>query len=101
MRLIIRHSDGSLEPAILLARMGTRIRASLPSCEDAVEFRPARGRWLAENGDVVQIEFDVPDREFHALVQRTANACEDPSDALEVHLWSICLPPMAAAMWVN
>jgi hypothetical protein len=92
MRLIIEYPDGSLRPAMIMAMMGDRMRASLPGCEDAVEFRLADGRWLAENGDVVRPYFKVSDSQFQAVVQHTAEACDDRADALEVHLWSICVP---------
>jgi len=101
MRLIIHYPDGSSQPAIIMATIGARMRASVPGCDDAVESRLADGRWLAANGDVVKMQFDVADREFQTLVQDTAEACNDRSDALEVYLWSICVPQTPSVVRVN
>jgi hypothetical protein len=101
MRLTVRFADGSLRPAIMLITIGDRIRASVPGCCDAVEFRFEDGHWFDEAENLVDIDFDVPDQEFASLVQDSAAACDDRSDALEVHLWSLCLPMRSSASRVN
>ncbi len=77
MRLIIYRADGSWRPAILLAVIGARIRVSVPGCDDAVQFRLAGGRWLAESGEAVVIRFNVAACEFDALAQRAVQDCGD------------------------
>ncbi len=101
MRLALRFADGSLRPAIMLITIGARMRASLPGCDDAMEFRFEDGQWFGETGNLVDIEFDVPDQEFAALVQGSAAACDDRSDALGVYLWSLCCPPRSSTLRVN
>ena len=73
MRLIVRHPDGSIQAAIMVATIGARMRAFVPGCDDAVEFRLADGRWLAENGQAVEIRFDAADDEFDSLAQYAAD----------------------------
>ncbi len=92
MRLIIRYPHGP-KPAIVLATIGPRIRLSIPGCDDAVEIRLADNRWLAEDGTPIEVDFNVPDHEFNALIERTASGCVERSDALEVYLWAACVPP--------
>ncbi len=101
MRLIIQCPDGSLRPTIIIAMIGTRMRASVPGCDDALEFRLDDGRWLAENGEVVEMQFEVADHKFQALVQDTATACDDQSDKLEVYLWAACVPLLPSLVRVN
>ena len=64
MRLLVQYLDGSVRPAILTATFGTRLRASIPAMDDAAEFRWAAGRWHAENGEAVEIQFDAAMDEF-------------------------------------
>lgn len=74
MQLIIRYRDGSLQAAILLATYGGRLRVSIPTSDDAVEFRWAGARWLTENGRTVEIEFDAAPDEFYWCVRQAAAA---------------------------
>ncbi len=101
MRLAVRFTDGSLRPAILLMAIGTRMRVSIPGFDDAVELRAENGHWFDEAGSVVAVEFDLPEREFASLVQETADACDNRSDALEIHLWSVCVPKRSSLLRVN
>ncbi len=101
MRLAIRFADGSPRPAILLIAIGTRIRVSIPGFDDAVEFRLENGHWFDEAGNLVAIDFDLPEREFASFVQESADACGDRSDALDIQLWSLCVPKRSSVLRVN
>ncbi len=101
MRLAVRFVDGLLRPAILMMRMGDRIRVAIPCFDDAVEFRLADGCWFDEAGTMVEIRFDLPDWDFANLVQESAATCRDRSDALEIQLWSLCVPKRSYAVRVN
>jgi hypothetical protein len=59
MRILIRYSDNTVQAAMLLATIGSRVRAAVPGCDDAVEFIWTRQRWQAEDGGAVEIEFDA------------------------------------------
>ena len=72
MRLLVRHLNGSLQAAILIATFGGKLRVSIPACDDAVGFRWVDGQWLAENGDAVEIHFDAAPDEFCWCVQQAA-----------------------------
>jgi hypothetical protein len=56
MRMVIRYSDSTEQAAILLATIGSRVRAAVPGFDDAVEFTWTGERWLAEDGRAVEIE---------------------------------------------
>ncbi len=101
MRLAIQYADGSLRPAVMLVMIGPKMRASLPGCDDAVEFRLADGCWFDEAGNMVEIRFDLPDWDFANLVQESAASCPDRSDALEIQLWSLCVSKPSPALRVN
>jgi hypothetical protein len=101
MRLIIRYFDGTLQPAIVMAMSGARMRAFVPGCDDSVEFRLADGRWLAENGEVVEMQFGPAGHEFQALVQHAPEACDDRADTLGVYFWSFCVPQPPSVVSVN
>jgi len=72
MRLLVRHLNGSLQAAILIATFGGKLRVSIPACDDAVGFRWVDGQWLAENGNAVEIHFDAAPDEFYWCVQQAA-----------------------------
>ena len=57
--MVIRYSDSTVQGAILLASIGSRVRAAVPGFDDAVEFTWTGERWLAEDGRAVRIEFDA------------------------------------------
>jgi hypothetical protein len=101
MRVIIAYPDGSLRPGRITVITGSQLRASALGCDDAVEFRLAGGRWLAENGDAIEIYLNVPDHEFQALVRHTAGGGAGSSDALEVYLWSIYVPDSRPSVRVD
>jgi hypothetical protein len=72
MRLLIRYLDGSFGAAIPMATIGGRLRVAVAGSDDVVEFRFADGRWLAENGQAVEIEFDAAPDEFYWWAQQAA-----------------------------
>ncbi len=74
MRLAVRFADASVQLAIMLATIGNRVRAAVPGRDDAVEFRLKDGQWFDEAGNLVTIEFDLPDKAFAWLVQDSAAA---------------------------
>ena len=76
MQLLIRSLDGSVRAAILMAIRGGLLRVAIPGCDDAVGFRWTHGHWLAENGDAVDIQFDVAMGEFCGRVRDAA--CLEP-----------------------
>jgi hypothetical protein len=80
MRLIITRQDGFQEVGILGGFIGGQVRVFVPGSNDAVAFRFAAGRWIAENGDAVQIRFGVGNLEFDALLKVSAG----PIGALDV-----------------
>ena len=75
MRILIRYSDSTVQAAILLSTIGSRVRAAVPGCDDAVEFTWTSQRWLAENGQAVEIEFESP--EWSAACEAAASADSD------------------------
>jgi len=65
VRMLIRYFDGSVRSAMLLAAVGTSLRAALPGCEDASEYRWAGGaEWRDQGGATVGIEFDAGGEAF-------------------------------------
>jgi hypothetical protein len=101
MRLIITFSDGSVKPAIAAAMSGSRVRAFVPGCDDVAEFNLTSGRWVADDGQEVLIQFGAGDQEFHTLVRTTAESYDSPSDAFEVYLLSLMSPTSAECGRVN
>jgi hypothetical protein len=49
------------------------VRAFVPGCDDTAEFRFQAGRWMAENGEMVQIRFNVSEAASNSLLQDTAD----------------------------
>ena len=94
MRILIRYSDSTVQAAILLATIGSRVRAAVPGCDDAVEFTWTSQRWLAENGQAVEIEFDSP--EWSAACEAAASADSgpglEPASSGFPELWGSRLP---------
>ncbi len=78
--MLVRHSDGSLEAAILLATIGSRLRAAVPGRDDVVEFNRADGRWVGAGGETVEITFDP---EAEAFDRAAELACVRPEPAPE------------------
>jgi hypothetical protein len=74
MRLLVRHFDGSLQAAILMAMFGGHLRVSVSGGDDAAEIRWADGQWLAENGDAVKLQFDPAPEEFCRCALHAAEA---------------------------
>jgi hypothetical protein len=62
--LLVLHVGGSIQPAILIAASGNRLRSAIPAQADVVEFKWEGGQWKTENGEPVEIQFDVPAEEF-------------------------------------
>jgi len=56
MHLMIRHLDGRLEDAVILAISADRMRISIPNCDDTTELHLAQGVWMNENHEPVEIE---------------------------------------------
>ena len=73
--MLIRYSDSTVQAAILLAAIGSRVRAAVPGSDDAVEFTWTSERWLAENGQAVEIEFDAA--EWRAACEAAAPTDSD------------------------
>ena len=101
MRLIITFPDGSVKPAIAADMNGRRVRAFVPGCDDVVAFKLTLGQWFDEDGQAVAIQFGSTDEEFHSLVRHTAEGCDSPSDALQVHLLSLVSSAAAPFERVN
>lgn len=57
MHMLIRHSDGRREEAMLLSATPGTLRIALSGCEDATELQLDRGQWFSEEGLPVEIEF--------------------------------------------
>jgi hypothetical protein len=55
--MTIHYNNGESREAILLARTETSMRVVIRGSADTTELRDAEGRWLAENGEPVDIEF--------------------------------------------
>ena len=83
MRMVIRYSDSTVQAAILLATFGDRVRAAVPGSDDAVEFTRASGRWLAEDGRAVEIEFDAAAEAAGWSAACAAAASTESDDALD------------------
>ncbi len=89
VRLIVTFSDGSVKPAFAPIINGRFVRAFVPGCEDAVEFKWTRGRWLDEGGHKVAIQFDVAHDEFHSLLWNLVESGDPSSNDLQFHLMSL------------
>jgi hypothetical protein len=89
MRILIRYSDRTVQAAILLATIGSRVRAAVPGAEDAVEFTWTNQRWLAENGRAVEIEFDAAEwsAACEAAVSADSGAGWEPAGGDFPELW--------------
>jgi len=61
MHLTISYVDGRRIDAILLAASPERMRISIPDGDDAVELRMEDGVWIAETGELVEIESMILD----------------------------------------
>ncbi len=102
MRLAVRFFDGSLVPAIMLSAIGDRIiRASVPGCDDAVQFRCNGGNWFDEAGNIVQIQFGIPEEAFGKLVQGTTGFSENRSDGGEIDIWWACVRTQSSVLRVD
>jgi hypothetical protein len=101
MRLLVRHFDGSLQAAILIAMCGGYLRVSVPGYDDAVEIRWADGQWLAENGEVVKLQFDPAPEEFYGCVRQAAEARQVALPARMLECWAAHGPQMPSAEPVN
>lgn len=55
--LIIRYGAFFELRGILLSLLGDTIRVALEDCGDAAAFRRVGDRWIAENGEAVEIEW--------------------------------------------
>ncbi len=66
-----------------------------------MEFRFEDGHWFDEAGNLVDIDFDVPDQELASVVQESAAACHDRANALEMYLWSLCVPVRTPTLRLN
>lgn len=65
---------------ILLSLQDDRIRVALEDCGDAAEFRRVGERWIAENGEAVDIEWrPLPSPEsFQVAVMPMDRRAADP-----------------------
>ena len=89
MRILIRYSDSTVQAAILLATIGSRIRAAVPGRGDAVEFTRTSERWLAEDGRAVEIEFGaaVDAAEWSAACNAAASTDSTAGFEPTAHYW--------------
>ena len=55
--MTIHYNNGERREAILLARTEASMRVVIRGSADTTELREAEGRWLADNGEPVDIEF--------------------------------------------
>lgn len=56
MHLTIRHLDGRLEEAVILAISADRMRISIPNRDDVTELNLAQGVWMNEDHEPVEFE---------------------------------------------
>jgi hypothetical protein len=57
MYIVLRHSRGRYQEAILLAAGPGSMRLAIPGREDVLELTLTHGRWTAEDGEAVEIGF--------------------------------------------
>jgi hypothetical protein len=101
MRLLVRHPDGSIEAAILIAVFGGTLRVSTPGADDAMEFRWAKSQWLAENGDAVELQFDAAPEAFQWCVRQSVWARQSDLRQRMRNSWAACWPAPAPTATVN
>ncbi len=56
MKTLVRYFDGSVDVAIVLAVIGSRLRLALPGREDVTEFQWANGQYVNETGEFVSVD---------------------------------------------
>jgi len=56
MHITIRFLDGRRVEGIVLAVSAEKMRLSLPDCDDAMELTLARGMWMTEKREFVELE---------------------------------------------
>ena len=101
MRILIRYSNATVQAAMLLATIGRRVRAAVPGREDAVEFTWSSQRWLAEDGQAVDIEFDVAGNAAEWRVAYDATAPKDAPADLESQCWPTPEPAESGPAYLN
>jgi hypothetical protein len=104
MRILIRYSDSTVQAAILLAMIGSRVRAAVPGCDDAVEFTRTSERWSAEDGRAVEIEFDATANAAEWSAVCNAAASTDSAAGFEptaAHYWQTPEPPETVSAYLN
>jgi hypothetical protein len=91
MRILIRYSDTTVQPAMLLATIGSRVRAAAPGGDDALEFTRTSGRWMAADGRSAEIEFDVAADSAEWNAAYHAAVAPEPTAGFELaaHTWQI------------
>jgi hypothetical protein len=94
MRILIRYSDNTAQAAMLLATIGSRVRAAVPGCDDAVEFTRTGERWLGEDGRPVDIEFDAAEdsAEWSVAADAATPQGADAEFELAEQCWGIPAP---------
>jgi hypothetical protein len=101
MRILIRYSDATVQAAMLLAAIGPRVRAAVPGCDDALEFRRTNERWVAEDGRAVEIEFDVAADRSEWIAAYYAAVATDSAADFEMGYWPAPEPSETGSAYLN
>jgi hypothetical protein len=56
--MTIQYPDGKTIKAALLDRDDRWIRAAFEFADDVIELRQVGGKWIGENGEAVEVEFE-------------------------------------------
>ncbi len=56
--MVIRYKDGAEIEAILLSRREGKLRVAAKGLDDALEFAEINGKWVSEDWEPVQIQFE-------------------------------------------
>jgi hypothetical protein len=57
--MLVKHSDGTTRPAVILALMGSTIRVALKDRDDVEEYRLVNHTWVSTQCEPVTFEFPL------------------------------------------
>jgi len=87
--MVLTYTDGSRKEAVLLARMGNRIRVAIPGSDDPLEITDVRGTWVTEDCEPVRVEFAWQKKTREQILTEADCICSHDLAARLLHLlWS-------------